>query len=79
MLVPGWVTNRLCLFFFHYLPIKVGYEHNTDNQLCLAKSNIIRRRQEQNPIKNFAVPFLTFLSEFYAVFCVHQILILLPL
>ena len=46
--------------------------------------------QEQNPIMNFAVPFLKmlthyllwrakFLSDFYAVFCVHQIVILLPL
>ena len=42
-------------------------------------------RQEQNPIMKFAVPFLKmfalcmlwraqFLSDFYSVFCVHQIL-----
>ena len=46
------------------------------------------RCQEQNPILNFAVLFLKILtpymlqraqfsSDFYAVFCIHQILILL--
>ena len=46
--------------------------------------------QEQNPIMNLVVVFLKmlalyvlwrahFLSEFYAIFCVHQILISLPL
>ena len=51
---------------------------------------IVSLRQEQNPIISFAVPFLKmlalcmlwraqFLSDFYAVFCVYQILILSPL
>ena len=51
---------------------------------------MVSQRQEQNPIINFDVPLLKmltlcmiwraqFLSDFYAVFCVHQILILLPL
>ena len=46
--------------------------------------------QEQNPIKEFAVPFLEmfalcklwraqFLYDFYSVFCVHQILSFGPL
>ena len=53
-------------------------------------SPMVSLRQEQNSIMKFAVPFLKmlalcmlwraqFLSDFYAVFCVHQILILLPL
>ena len=52
--------------------------------------HMVSWRQKQNPILNFAVPFLKililymlwraqFLSHFYTVFCVHQILILLPL
>ena len=47
---------------------------------------MVSLRQEQNPIMKFAVPFLKmlalcmlwraqFLLDFYAVFCVHQILI----
>ena len=51
---------------------------------------MVSLRQEQNPFMRFAVPFLKmltlcmlwraqFLSDFYAVFCFHQILILLPL
>ena len=52
--------------------------------------HMVSLRQEQNPIMKFAVPFLKmfafcmlwraqFLSDFYSVFCVHQILISLPL
>ena len=51
---------------------------------------MVSLRQEHNPIMNFAVYFLKmltlymlwraqFLSDFYAAFCIHQILILLPL
>ena len=51
---------------------------------------MVSLRQEQNPIMKFAAPYLKmlahcmlwraqFLSDFYAVFCIHQILILLPL
>ena len=51
---------------------------------------MVSLRQEQNPIMKFAVPFLKmftlcmlwsaqFLSDFYSVFCVHQILSFGPL
>ena len=51
---------------------------------------VVSRRQKQDPILNFAVPFLKMLTiymlwraqfspDVYAVFFVHQILILLPL
>ena len=53
-------------------------------------SHMVSRRQEQHSIMNFAVAFLNlltlymlwraqFLTEFYAVFCIYQILIFLPL
>ena len=51
---------------------------------------MVSRRQEQHSIMNFAVAFLNlltlymlwraqFLTEFYAVFCIYQILISVPL
>ena len=51
---------------------------------------MVSQRQEQHSIMNFAVAFLNlltlymlwraqFLTEFYAVFCIYQILIFLPL
>ena len=52
--------------------------------------HMVSLRQEQNPIMKFAVPFLKmftlcmlwrarFLSDFYSVFCIHQILSSAPL
>ena len=54
------------------------------------RTHMVSWRQEQHSIMNFAVAFLNlltlymlwraqFLTEFYAVFCVHQIRISVPL
>ena len=88
----SWFKNSDIYFLQQYISeIRTTHiKHLTNFALHVWSPHVISWREQQNPDRNFAVPFLKihtlymlwraqFLSDFYIVFCVHQILILLPL